>query len=88
MVIYVPEEKYTRALIKLFGLLVLASVSGMFVGYYIAPFLSFSPSAGGVLGLLLGLAGTGFVLFCSFRKNKTRLYPEIIDIIKKGDHHE
>jgi len=88
VMIHVPEDKYSHILIILFGFMILAALSGMFVGSFLSGFLSVSSSTGEIGGFFLGLAVTGILLFFRFRKNKDNLYPEIIDIIKKGECYE
>jgi hypothetical protein len=86
--IHIPDKKYSQILIILFSFTLMAALGGMFVGSFLAGFLSFSSSTGGIGGFFLGLTITGMLLFRRFKKNKKNLYPEIINIIKKGDHHE
>jgi positive regulator of sigma E activity len=81
----IPETKYSKALILLFGSLLIASLLGMGLGSLLAPLLSFSPSVTSLLGLLLALIITGVILSRYFRaKNKASLYPVIIAVMKKG----
>lgn len=88
VMIHIPEDTYSRILIFLFSFLLIAALGGMFVGSFLAGFLSLSPSTGAIAGFFLGLTITGILLFYRFRKNKNNLYPKIINIIQKGDHHE
>lgn len=86
--IEIPETKYSRALILLFGSLLAASLFGAGGGYVLSSLLSLSPSGISLLGFLLALALAGACLsryFC--KRNKAHLYPEIINIIRKGDCH-
>lgn len=84
----VPETKYNRALILLFGTLLIAALLGMAVGYFLSSILPLSPSAASFLGLLLAVFGAGLFLFRHFRqKKRIHLYPVIINILKKGDCH-
>jgi len=86
--IEIPDSKYNKALILLFSSLLLASLLGMGAGYFLSPLLLLSSSAGSLLGLLFALTAAVIILFRYFQKNnKNFLYPVIISIIKKGDHH-
>lgn len=84
--ISIPEGGYNKALIILFGALLFISLLGLISGYLVALLLALPPSQIGLTGFLLGLLSGGFLLFRYFRRiNKKRLYPSIIEIIKKGD---
>ena len=81
----VPDTKYSRSLILLFGSLLVASLLGIGLGSLLSPFLPFTSSASSFLGFLCALVIVGFVLVRYFReKNKTSLYPVIIGIAKEG----
>jgi positive regulator of sigma E activity len=86
VMIDIPEEKYNKALIMLFGLMLFASLLGMLLGFFTAAFFPFPPPTGGMIGFFLGLVIAGLFLFV--RIKKMNLYPEIISIIKEGDYHE
>lgn len=84
----VPDTKYSRSLILLFGSLLVASLVGIGLGSLLSPVLPLSSSAASLLGLLSALIIAGIFLSRYFRaKNKASLYPVIIDIIKKGERH-
>jgi positive regulator of sigma E activity len=84
--IQIPDSRYSKALILLFGGLLLAALLGMGGGYMLAMLFSLSTPMTSLVGLLTGLIIGGWVLARIFRrKNKEQLYPVIIDIIKKGD---
>jgi len=86
--IEIPEGDYSKELIRLFGILLVASLSGLALGYLFALFLSLPPSQLSLLGFLLGLLSGGYILFRYFRQTKkNELYPVITDIIKKGVSH-
>jgi len=86
--IEVPEEKYSRALIYLFGILLASSLLGFGLGALIAALIRISSSAAGASGLFIGLTLGGIGAYFLFRKhNRKYLYPIITDIIKKGDCH-
>ena len=88
VMIEIPDTKYNKALIFLFGSLLLAALSGMIAGYFSSSFLPLSPSGSSLLGLLIGLALGGAGISHSFhKKNKEYLYPVIIEIIQKGECH-
>ena len=88
VLIEIPETNYNRALIILFGTLLLGSVGGAIAGIMLAPSLSLHPSQAGVIGFVLGLGATIPGLARYFRKvNHSTLYPVILDITKKGGCH-
>ena len=81
----IPEARYNRSLIVLFGSLLAATLAGGGAGYALGPHLSLAPSVGGAVGLAAALFLAGFWLARRFQKiNSSALYPEIIEIIKKG----
>lgn len=89
VVIDIPETKYAKALIVLFGSLLLASLAGMTVGYFSSNIIPLSSSASTLFGLFLGLTLAGGWLYRYFRKrDQDNLYPVIINITKKGEAHE
>jgi len=86
--IEIPDSKYNKALILLFGSFLVASLFGLGAGFLLSPLLPFSSSVSGLLGLFLALIVSGIFLSRYFRKtNKALLYPVITDIIKKGGCH-
>ncbi|NIO49048.1 MAG: hypothetical protein GTN73_06390 [Candidatus Aminicenantes bacterium] len=86
--IEIPDTKYSRSLILLFGTLLLASLVGLGLGSLLAPLLPLSSSAASLLGLLCALIIAGIFLSRYFRaKNKVSLYPVIKVITKKGERH-
>jgi len=84
----IPEAKYSRSLILVFGTFLLASLLGLAAGHlesFIGPLAS---PASGIVGLFLGLILAGFWLFRHFRRtDNDRLFPVITAIIAKGGHH-
>ena len=83
--IEIPESKYSRALILLFGSLLVASLLGIGLGSLLSPLLPLSSSASSLLGLLFALIIAGLILFRYFRaKNKASLYPVIMGIARSG----
>ena len=83
--IEIPESKYSRALILLFGSLLVASLLGVGLGSLLSPLLPLSSSASSLLGLLFALIIAGLILFRYFRaKNKASLYPVIMGIARSG----
>lgn len=84
----IPDTKYSRSLILLFGSLLVASLVGFGLGSLLSPVLPLSSSVASLLGLLSALIIAGIFLSRYFRaKNKESLYPVIIGIIKKGGRH-
>ena len=87
--IEVPDTKYSKYLILLFGVLLAASLLGIGLGSLLSPLLPLSSSAASLVGLVSALVIAGIFISRYFRvKNKTSLYPVIIDIIKKGEPQE
>jgi positive regulator of sigma E activity len=83
--ISVPEDRYSRALIVIFGSLLAAVLAGGAGGYALGPLFSLSSALGGALGLLAALLISGWWLSRHFRKaDKAALYPVITEIIQKG----
>lgn len=88
VVIEIPEGRYSKALALLFAGLLVAMLAGMGGGYLMSFLLPFSSLTTSVSGLVAGLIIGGFGLYRIFRRqNEQRLYPEIIDILKKGDRY-
>ena len=88
VVIEIPETNYNRALILMFGTLLVASVGGALIGILLAPSLSLESSQAGFLGFILGLGMAIPGLVGYFRRaNLKNLYPVILDITKKGGCH-
>ncbi len=86
--IEVPEEGYHRDLIVIFGLLLVASLAGLALGYGLTPIHSLSREEDALLGLLLALFLSGFGLFKYYRgRTKKSGYPVIVGILKKGEFH-
>jgi positive regulator of sigma E activity len=84
--IHIPEDRYNQAMIMLFGGLLAAIFLGMGGGYMLALIFALPSFLASFLGLVSGVILGGSVLARIFRrKNKSQLYPVIIDIIKKGD---
>ena len=88
VIIEIPEEHYSKALALLFAGLLIAMLAGMGGGYMLSFLLPFSSFLTSVFGFVAGLLIGGIVLSRLFRKkNEQKLYPEIIDILNKGDHY-
>ena len=85
--IEVPEGNYTKDLIKIFSFLLLGTLGGLGTGYMLASFLSSSPAASGLFGLLGGLALAAVFIHRSWRGRLTRHYPVIVEITQKGGLH-
>jgi positive regulator of sigma E activity len=85
VLISIPESRYSKALILLFGVLLFATLAGMGLGYLISPVLSLSKSDSSIMGVVLGIALAGVFLFLRFHKIENELlYPEITKILNKG----
>lgn len=85
VLIEIPEEHYSRALIQMFASLLTALLVGMGGGYLLASRLALPVLPMTLGGMALGLAIAGFVLTRYFRdKGTARLYPVITEILKKG----
>ena len=86
--IEVPEEKYSRSLIVLFGGLLAAALLGLAAGYFISLLTALPAEPVGIIGLLIGIiAGIGILTKYFQNENKRNLYPFITEIIRKGDRH-
>jgi positive regulator of sigma E activity len=84
--IQIPENRYSQALILLFGGLLLSLLLGLGGGYLVSLLFALPSLPANAFGLLSGLILGVSILARVFRqKNKDRLYPVIIDIINKGD---
>lgn len=88
VIIEIPEEHYSKALALLFAGLLIAMLAGIGGGYMVSFILPFSSLSTSIFGFVAGLVVGSFILSRLFRrKNEQKLYPEIIDILKKGDHY-
>ncbi|MGB8951885.1 MAG: SoxR reducing system RseC family protein [Candidatus Aminicenantales bacterium] len=86
--INIPEAKYNRETLRIFGILLISSLLGLALGYLAAPMLKLPAQAAGFIGLLVGLALGGLGLFRYSRtQNKRKLYPVILAIVHKGETH-
>jgi len=86
--IEVPDTIYSKALIQLFGTLLIVALIGMAAGYLLSFLLPLSYSLTSPIGLFLGLFLGAAGLYRYFRKkNEEQLYPVIKEIIKKGECH-
>jgi positive regulator of sigma E activity len=85
VIIDVPEAKYNRALMMLFGSLSAAGLIGMVIGYFVSLCLPLSSSTTSVLGFFLGIGMAAVWLIHYFHNiNSKHLYPKIIRISQKG----
>jgi len=85
VMIEIPAVYYNKALVQLFGGLLIALLAGMGGGYLMSFFLPFPPFLSSLFGLVAGLIFGVVGLSRMFkRKNEQQLYPVIIDILKKG----
>ena len=88
VLIDIPEQNYTRALIIFFGVLLAAALTGMGAGYILSNFVPASSTQTSLPGFFLGIGLAIIWLFRYFRKSSLKyLYPKIIDIVNKGDCH-
>ncbi len=88
VLIQVPEERYHRVLIKLFGGLLTAVLLGSGAGYALAGSLALEESISALMGFFLGLGLALPVAIHSLRKSSAQsLYPSIIDITRRGVGH-
>ena len=84
--IKIPEAEANRALIAIFGTLLLASLLGLLIGSIASRLLRTPTTTSSLIGLLLGLLLGGTFLFIYFRKRKKyALYPVIVAIRKNGN---
>lgn len=86
--IEVPETDYAKDLLRLFGLLLLASLAGFISGYLASHILGLPQVLLSLLGLLAGVVAAGIFLFRWFRGRASRQkYPVIFKIMEKGGTH-
>jgi positive regulator of sigma E activity len=84
----IPESRYSKALILIFGALLIATLAGMGLGYLFSPFLPLSSSGSSFVGVFLSVTFAGAWLSKRFKKvNIESLYPEITEILSKGGSH-
>lgn len=87
VLIEIPDS-YSKALIVIFGVLLLAILAGMGLGFLASLVLPVSPSSASLIGLLLGIACAIALLSLRFKRGvNTSLYPEIIEILHQGGHY-
>jgi len=86
--IEVPEASYARELTKIFGLLLIAALAGMALGYFLSPLGGFSSNENGFFGLLAGVLFCGFVIYRRYHRGKQAVrWPVIVEILDKGEFH-
>lgn len=88
VLIEIPESKFNRALILIFGSLLVSAPVGMILGWAGSRLSGASSSVTIPAGFFLGLALASLVLIRMFRgARSTGLYPYITEIIQKGGNH-
>ncbi len=86
--IEVPETDYSHALSAIFGLLLLISLAGLALGYFLRPVGSFSSGENGLIGLLAGLLLGGLAVHRRYRaKAGDASWPVVVEVLKKGGSH-
>jgi positive regulator of sigma E activity len=86
--IEVPETGYSRALSTIFGLLLVVSLAGLALGYFLRPVGSLAPGENGLIGLLAGLLVGGLAVNRRYRAGRSdAAWPVVIEILKKGGSH-
>ncbi|MBN2408346.1 MAG: SoxR reducing system RseC family protein [Candidatus Aminicenantes bacterium] len=86
--IEVPESDYSRALIAIFGSLLVGSLAGLALGYLISPLRNLAPGENGFIGLIVGLGLGALIVHRRFRAGRLDSgWPVIIAILKKGGLH-
>lgn len=86
--IEVPEARYTRSLIILFGGLLVLILLGMGLGSILSPALSLRGEGGSIAGFFIALfAGAGLMARYLRNENKRNLYPVILEITQEGACH-
>jgi positive regulator of sigma E activity len=84
----IPESRYNRALIFIFGSLLGSALAGMALGWIAARFTGLTDAVTIPAGFFVGLAIVTGGLFRIFRTSRTsHLYPSIVEIIPKGVTH-
>ncbi|HUU39102.1 MAG TPA: SoxR reducing system RseC family protein [Candidatus Desulfaltia sp.] len=86
--IEVPETDYSRALSAIFGFLLIGSLAGLALGYFLSPVSSLAPGENGLIGLLAGLGLSGLAIQRRYRAGKRDAgWPVVVEILKKGGFH-
>lgn len=84
----VPETDYSRALSGIFGVLLIASLAGLALGYILVPVRSLTPGINGAIGLVFGLGIGGLAVQRRYRFGKRDAdWPVITAVLKKGGPH-
>jgi len=82
--IEVPETTYSRQLIFIFGLLILASMAGAILGTILSSWMGLSASLAGGLGFFLGAGLSSIVIWKIFRRPKRCVFPVIRAILNEN----
>lgn len=86
--IEVPETAYSHALSTIFGLLLIVTLAGLALGYFLRPLRSLPSGENGLIGFLVGLLLGGLAVHRHFRAGTTdAAWPVVVAILKKGGSH-
>jgi len=84
----IPEESYSKELILIFSILLAGIFTGVILGNLFSILLGWPTTATSLAGVFIGLAAGSFLIFRHLhRTKKSKLYPVIINIAKKGGSH-
>lgn len=79
--IEVPETAYSRQLILIFGLLILASMAGAILGTIFSSKVGLSTSLTGSIGFFFGAGLGSLIIWQVFRRPKKNIFPIICAIL-------
>lgn len=83
--IEVPESRYEKEMVRIFGLLLAASLTGLAAGWILHPVSALGPNGNGLVGLALGLGLSGLALFRYYQKQRKKVrFPVIVEILNRG----
>ena len=86
--IEVPETAYSRALSTIFGLLLIATLAGLALGYFLRPVRGLAPGENGLIGFVAGLVLGGLAVHRRYRAGAADAsWPVVVAILKKGGSH-
>jgi positive regulator of sigma E activity len=87
--IEIPDDTYTKTITRMFGVLLIAGLTGFGSGTLIAAMLHMPESEFGLPGFLLGIFAGGIYIYHDFQvPGKKKLYPVITAIhplVNKGE---
>lgn len=85
--IEVPETAYSRQFITMFGVFLVAALTGTLLGGLLAKAINLSTNLAAALGFFLGVAVAGVINWVHFRRAKHKTLPVILSILTPGGIH-